>query len=130
MSVAHSLRSVLGLAVFASAASAQGLKVKEEKPGLLAKAKVTAEQALTTAQAAAPKGKLASSEIEQEDGKLVYVFNFTTAGVKGEDEVSVDALTGKLVKTEHESPEDEAKEKAKDKAKEKGAKKKPGTEGR
>ncbi len=112
--------SVLALATAPSAGRAQGLTVKEEKPGLLAKARVTPEKALATAQAAVPKGKLKSAEIETEDGKLVFVFNFTTPGVSGEDEVLIDANSGTLVSTEHESPADEAKEKAKEaKAKQK-----------
>ncbi len=92
--------------------SAQGLTVKEEKPGLLAKAKVTAEAAFATARGAVPTGKHLESEIEEEDGRLVFVFTFKPVGRRGEDEVLVDALTGKLVKTEHETPADEAKEKA------------------
>lgn len=105
------LFGALALTVFALPAGAQGLKIKEDKPGLLARAKIAPEMALATAQAAVPKAKLASSEIEEEDGALVFVFNFRTAGARGEDEVLVDAMTGKLVKTEHESPESEAKAK-------------------
>ncbi len=108
--------AVTAVTVLAVPAAAQKLKVKEDKPGLLARAKVTAETALATAQAAVPKGKIASSEIEEEDGKLVFAFNFKTAGVRGEDEVLVDALTGKLISKAHESPEDEAKETAREKA--------------
>ncbi|MBY0490036.1 MAG: PepSY domain-containing protein [Gemmatimonadaceae bacterium] len=108
-----------------SAAMAQGspLKVSEEKPGMLKQAKVTPEAALATAQAKVPGGTLKEAEIEKEDGKLVFVFSFTQKGKKGEDEVLVDAMTGALVKTEHESPAQEAKEKAAEgKVKPKGAK--------
>ncbi|MBK6485677.1 MAG: PepSY domain-containing protein [Gemmatimonadetes bacterium] len=100
--------------VAAAPLAAQGLKVKEDKPGQLAKAKVTPAAALATAQTAVPKGTLHSAEIEEEDGLLVFVFNFKTPGTSGEDEVLVNAMTGKLVKSEHESPADEAKEKAKE----------------
>ncbi|MFN8669258.1 MAG: PepSY domain-containing protein [Gemmatimonadaceae bacterium] len=117
MSPTHRLRPTLSLfavaaasLLVASVAPAQALKVKEEKPGLLAKAKVAPEAALATAQGAVPKGTLAAAEIEREDGRLVFVFTFKTEGKRGEDEVLIDALTGKLVKTEHESPEDEARE--------------------
>ncbi len=98
-------------------AQASPLKVSEEKPGMLKQAKVTPEAALATAQAKVPGGTLKESEIEKEDGKLVFVFSFTQKGKKGEDEVLVDAMTGALVKTEHESPAQEAKEKAADNAK-------------
>lgn len=124
---AHSLIAVAAASLLAaSAVPAQALKVKEEKPGLLAKAKVPPEAALATAQGAVPKGALSESEIEQEDGRLVFVFTFRTAGRRGEDEVLIDAFTGKLVGKQHESPEDEAREQAKDRAA--AAKKKPAAE--
>jgi hypothetical protein len=91
--------------------------VKEDKPGQLAKAKISADAALATAKAKVAGGTLKSAEIEEEDGALVYVFNFTQAGKKGEEEVLVNAKTGVLVKAEHEAAEDEAKEQAEEKAK-------------
>lgn len=114
--------SALALLTTAATLSAQAspLKVKEEKPGLLKLAKVTAEAALATAASKVPGTTLKGAEIEREDGKLLYVFSFTKAGSKGEDEVSVDALTGALHKVEHESAEDEAREAAEDAAKAKG----------
>ncbi|MCX5763544.1 MAG: PepSY domain-containing protein [Gemmatimonadetes bacterium] len=95
----------------------QAVKVKEDKPGLLKKAKITAEAAIATAQAKFPKAKISEAEIEDEDGKLIYSFALKTEGKSGIDEVNVDAMTGKVLKTEHESPEDEAKEAKADKAK-------------
>ncbi|MEP7382291.1 MAG: hypothetical protein ABI910_11425 [Gemmatimonadota bacterium] len=106
--------SVLALVAAPSAGHAQRLTVKEEKPGLLAKAKVTPEKSLATGHAAVPKGTLKSAEIETEDGELVVVCNLTTTGVSGVDEVLIDATSGKLVSTDNESSEDEAKEKAKE----------------
>ena len=100
---------------------AQGVTVKETKPGLLKKAKVTAEQAIATAQAKLPKAKLDAGEIEEEDGKLIYSFDFKTAGKSGIDEVNVDAMTGKVLTVAHESPADEAKEAKADSAKAKKA---------
>ena len=75
---------------------------------------------LATAASKVPGTTLKGAEIDREDGKLLYVFSFTKAGSKGEDEVSVDALTGALHKVEHESAEDEAREAAEDAAKAKG----------
>lgn len=96
------IRRMSALALLATAAtlSAQPspLKVKEEKPGLLKQAKVTPEAALATASAKVPGTTLKGAEIEREDGKLLYVFSFTKAGAKGEDEVLVNALTGALHK--------------------------------
>jgi Peptidase propeptide and YPEB domain len=88
--------------------------VKEEQPGLLAKAKITPAAATASAKARFPRANLVAAEIEQEHGKLIYSFDFKTEGKSGSDEVAVDALTGKVLAVEHESPKDEAKEKATD----------------
>ena len=90
------------------------VRVKEERPGLLAKAKVPAIAATATARTALPRAELVSSEIEQENGKLIYSFDFKTRGKSGTDEVKIDAMTGKILKVEHESPKAEAKENAAD----------------
>ena len=111
--------AIPALLIAASTIAAQGVTVKEEKPGLLKKAKITAEAATATAQAKFPKATLKSAELEQEDGKLIYSFDFETAGKSGIDEVAVDAMTGKVLSVEHETPKSEAAEKAKDKKKEK-----------
>ncbi len=104
----------------APAATAKAVTVKEDKPGLLKKAKVTPEAATATALALFPKATVSSAELEEEDGKLVYSFDLKTAGKKGIDEVLVDAMSGKVIKSEHESPADEAKEAKDEKAKSKG----------
>ena len=90
------------------------VKVTEEKPGLLARAKVASETAIASAQAKVPTGKLDTAEIEEEDGKLIYSLVFTIAGKTGVEEVAVDALTGKVLGVEHETPADIAKEKKAD----------------
>ena len=120
--------TIAALVLGASTLAAQDVKVKETKPGLFKKAKITSEQAITAAKALLPNAKLDAGEIEDEGGKLIYSFDFKTAGKTGIDEVNIDAMTGKLVgKISHESPEDEAKEaKAdKDKAAKKAPAKKP-----
>lgn len=108
------------LATSTLSAQSAALKVKEETSGLLKQAKIAPAAALATASAKVPGTTLKGAEIEKEDGKLLYVFSFTKPGAKGEDEVSVDALTGALHKVEHESAEDEAREAAEDAAKAKG----------
>ena len=112
----------------ATSAAAQGTTVTEEKPGLLKLAKITAEAATTAALARVPNGKVEKAEIEEEMGKLIYSFDIKVAGKSGIEEVAVDAMTGKVLAVEHESPKQEAKEKAADAAKEKAAAKaKPAT---
>jgi hypothetical protein len=108
--------------VFATAPLSAQMKVKEEKPGLLKMATISAETAIATAQAKVPKGKIQAAEIEQEDGKLIYSFDIKTAGKSGIDEVNVDAKTGAVLGVDHESPAAEAKEAKADKAKADSAK--------
>ena len=127
-----SLAAVLGLVLAASTAAAQpatkaatqkvapaksaAIKVKEEKPGLLAKAKVSADSAIAVARSTIPGATISSAEIENEDGALIYTFEMKIAGKKGTEEVNVDAMTGKMLKREHEDAAAEKKEAAADKA--------------
>lgn len=110
--------ALAAVAIQATALSAQAqtvpVKIEEAKPGLLKKAKITPEVALATAQAKVPNGKVDAGEIEEEDGKLQYSFDFKVPGKTGVDEVSVNAMTGKAGKVEHETPEALAKEKTAD----------------
>jgi uncharacterized membrane protein YkoI len=92
----------------------KGVAMKEEHPGMLKKAKITAADATTTAMASVPRGKIVSAEIEEENGKLLFSFDIRTDGKTGIDEVNVDAVTGKVLSVQHETPKDEAKEKAAD----------------
>ncbi len=96
---------------------AQSVTMKEEKPGQLKLAKITPEAATATAQAKVPTGKIETAEIEKEDGKLIYSFALKIAGKTGIEEVAVDAMTGKVLAVEHETPADEAKEAKADMAK-------------
>ena len=97
--------------------AAQAVTVKEATPGLLKKAKIASDVAIKTAQGKVPGATVASAELENEKGKLIYSFDMKTAGKDGIDEVNVDAMTGAVISVAHESSKDEAKEEAKDKAK-------------
>src|SRR6266550_2273506 len=78
-------------------------------------AKITKEQAQETALKRAP-GTVESAELEREHGKLVYSFDIRNA--KGTiDEVQVSAITGKVVRVEHENKKQEAAEKKADQKK-------------
>jgi uncharacterized membrane protein YkoI len=107
------------LAAVSSVAIAQPkaapVKVKEDKPGLLAKAKISADSAVAIARATVAGGTISEAEIENEDGALIYSFDIKIAGKKGVEELHVDAMTGKVLKREHESPGDEKAEKRADK---------------
>ena len=86
-------------------------KSEEKRPGsiqlaarpkpfeLPALAKISFEQALKTALAAAP-GKIVKAELEVEDGCLMYSFEIVTAP-KTVTEVEIDAGTGAVLGVDH-----------------------------
>jgi uncharacterized membrane protein YkoI len=81
----------------------------QEQARLQRQAKITMEQARETALKRAP-GNVEGSELEREHGRLVYSFDIRNS--KGTiDEVQVSAITGKVVRVEHENKKQEAEEK-------------------
>jgi len=62
-------------------------------------------------------GSVSKSELEVEDGCLVYSFDIKVAGKSGAEEVMVDAGNGKVLSQKHESAMKESAEKAMDKMK-------------
>jgi len=94
-------------ALFAATTPAATKKV-ETQAEMQKEAKISMEKAKKIALKQA-SGKIKSSELEREHGKLIYSFDIITK--KGVTEVNVDALTGKVVATQHESAAKEAAEK-------------------
>src|SRR2546423_5637247 len=81
----------------------------QESKDLKSEAKITLEAARETALKRAP-GNVESGELEREHGKLVYSFDIRNA--KGTiTEVQVSAITGEIVRVEHENKKQEAAEK-------------------
>ncbi|MEP6989396.1 MAG: PepSY domain-containing protein [bacterium] len=98
----------------------------ETRAQLKAQTKIKESAARITALAKVPGGRVKSSELEREKGKLIYSFDIATKGKSGIDEVQVDAITGDVVGgVEHESPKAERKEAAAEKKEAKAAAKKP-----
>jgi uncharacterized membrane protein YkoI len=90
----------------------RGQEEADNEAKLAKQAKITKEQAQEIALKRAP-GTVESGELEREHGKLVYSFDIRNA--KGTiDEVQVSAITGKVVRVEHESKKQEAAEKRKE----------------
>lgn len=80
-------------------------------------AKVSLSAAQATAIQSVGKANLdrvASSELEVEDGCLLYSFDLRLRSKEGIDEVQVDALSGKVISRKHETPQEEATEKSED----------------
>src|SRR4051812_43255629 len=100
----HTLIAVAVLALASQAQAQQGYK-KEIPDSLAKQAKISESAAASTAQKRVPKGKIESAELEREKkGKLIYSFDMKTAGKSGTDEVNIDAMTGKVIAVEHETP--------------------------
>ena len=106
------IASLTAIVVAATAAHAQGTYKREIPDSLAAKAKITEAAAAATAQKRFPKGAIQGVELEREDGHLKYSYDIATPGKSGIDEVDVDALTGKIIAVEHETPEQMKKEAA------------------
>jgi uncharacterized membrane protein YkoI len=93
-----------------------GTASADETPtALKAQAKITQADAEKTALAKVPGGKIESSELENEHGKLIWSFDISVPNSLNIAEVQVDAKTGKIVSNKTETPEDQAKEAAADK---------------
>jgi uncharacterized membrane protein YkoI len=105
------------LATGISLALCAGLAQAKEtsQASLMKQAKVSESTARTTALATVPSGTVASSELEKEHGKLVWSFDISSPGASGATEVQVDAISGKIISTEHESAAKEATEAAEEK---------------
>ena len=108
----HNIRkSVIGFGlILALAFSVAASDQKSSQKQLAKEAKITMKAARATALKEVPGGKIKEAELERENGQLVYSFDISTK--EGIKEVQVDALTGKVVKVESETAEQEAKEKA------------------
>ena len=89
----------------------------ESQAELQGHAKITQAQAEQTALARVPDGKIQSAELEREDGKLVWSFDLARPGTKDITEVQVDAMSGKIVSVENETPKQQAQEKQADQPK-------------
>ncbi len=87
-----------------------------------AKAKLSKEQAEKIAMTKVPGGKIKEGELEMEGGVLLWSFDVATEGSKNITEVNINAVTGKVVSVDVETPEAQAKE-AKAEANEKQGKK-------
>ena len=130
--------TLLAIGIFAVTASAHAQAAtagaakpksypKDLPPALVKEAKITESQAAAIAMKAIPGATIAKMELEKEGGKFIYSYDLKTAGKAGIDEVHVDAMTGVLLDTAHETPADEKAEAAKERAEQakKPAAKKP-----
>ena len=112
------LAAVFVMTASASMTASAQMPKHESQAALRAEAKITKAAARKTALALVPGGRVKSSELERENGHLLYSFDIATRGKAGIDEVQIDALTGAQIgAVVHESKKDEKAE-AKAEAKE------------
>ena len=86
------------------------LAAEESQEALKAQAEVTQAQAEKIALGKVPDGNIKSSELEKENGKLVWSFDIVVPESKNITEVQVDAKTSQIVLVEIETPEQQAQE--------------------
>ena len=108
--------TLLALVVTAALGLTAATAKDKDDPKLLAKAKITKVEAQKTALTKAPNGTVKDAELEEEKGKLVWSFDIARPVTKDITEVQVDALTGKIVAVDVETPKDQAEEAQADKA--------------
>ena len=82
----------------------------ESQTTLQAEARVTEQDAKTTALAKMPNGTVQSATLEKEHGRLVWSLDIAKPKSKNLTEVQVDAKTGKIAALKTETPAQEAKE--------------------
>lgn len=97
-------------------ANRQSASYKRDLPATLTKeATVSESDAAKTAESRVRNGRIEAVELENEKGKLIYSYELKAPGKSGVEEVNVDAKTGQVVSTEHESMKTEKKEAAQEK---------------
>jgi len=95
------------LAVFAASTSMAG----EESQSVLRKQAIVPDsQARKSALAKVPNGTIKSSELERENGRLIWSFDIAKTRTRNITEVQVDAKTGKIVSNQTETPADQIRE--------------------
>ncbi|PYS99247.1 MAG: hypothetical protein DMF65_09625 [Acidobacteria bacterium] len=114
--------AVLTASLFATAAPrARQEREAQEQEKLAREAKITKEQAQAAALKRAP-GNVESAELEREHKRLVWSFDIRNS--KGTiTEVQVSAITGRVVRVEHENKKKEAAEKRQEEREKSGRRK-------
>jgi uncharacterized membrane protein YkoI len=83
---------------------------EQEKAELAAMAKISKADAQQTALGKVPNGTVREAELELEKRKLIWSFGFSTPDSKDITEVNVDAVTGRVINMEWETPSKQSTE--------------------
>src|SRR5262245_13285068 len=76
---------------------------------LVARAKISPDDARSKALAAVPGGRITESEIEEEGGRLIYSFDLVDSQ-DGKREVEIDASTGQILGQDDEVDDDDERD--------------------
>lgn len=112
-SIMQTLFAAGALAVASTTLAGQGQAptYKRDLPAELVKqATVSEANAAKTVAARLPNGRIQAVELESEGGRLIYSYEVKVPGRSGIEEINVNAKTGAIVSTEHESPAKERRE--------------------
>jgi uncharacterized membrane protein YkoI len=90
--------------------ASNAIAADESQVSLKKQAKVSEQAARTIALAKVGNGMVKSSELEKENGKLIWSFDIAKPKTRNITEVQVDARTGRIVSTQIETAADQAKE--------------------
>lgn len=120
------MKSTLAVLTLAGAlvmipSSSRAAQPHSTQADLQKEAKISMKEARETALKKVPGGKISSGELEREHGKLIYSFDIRN-GKPGVTEVNVDAMNGKVVAVQHETPAAESAEKKQEAKEKSGAK--------
>jgi uncharacterized membrane protein YkoI len=107
------INSVIAALLLAASTAPASPACKQASPGLRARARITCAAARQAAlrSIGGKDLRVVSAELEDENGRLVYSFDVARRGANGVDEVQIDARSGALGSTKHESAKAEAAEK-------------------
>ena len=90
--------------------SAMSAQAQDTRGALTAEANISEASASATALARVPGGTVKSSELEKENGLLVWSFDIAKPRTKNSTEIQVDAINGKIASVKIETPAAQAKE--------------------
>jgi len=102
------LCGLLAVGLLAGCASEKSEQTKQAR--LEARAKIARADAQRTALLQVPNGTIKEAEIEQEHGRLIWSFDVAVPDSANVREVNVDAMTGQVISTGTETPEQQAEE--------------------
>jgi uncharacterized membrane protein YkoI len=80
-------------------------KVQHDRNVLQERARVSPEDARATALGAVPGGRIVESELEEENGRLIYSFGIEAAD--GTHDVEIDAITGQVLQSALENEDED-----------------------